>query len=212
MKAKNPKPGPSVPARSIIAADHQRWRPHAPSILLLWTFLLLAYSNSFRTGLIFDNRLAILQDTRVQAATAENVSAIMGGDYWYRTSSSGLLSTPHQALIPGRLRRPGRGSEPGRLPLGEFRATRGKCHAGLFAGTGALQRPAEADGDDACVCPGLEFAPGAHRIGDQRYRTRGPIGGSGHPGRSAVPHPGEGRIRMAQSGMAGFPGTAGGHR
>ena len=90
MKAKNPKPGPSVPARSIIAADHQRWRPHAPSILLLWTFLLLAHSNSFRTGLIFDNRLAILQDTRVQAATAENVRAIMGGDYWHRTSSSGL--------------------------------------------------------------------------------------------------------------------------
>ena len=90
MKAKNPKPGPSVPARSIIAADPQRWRPHARSILLLWTFLLLAYSNSFRTGLIFDNRLAILQDTRVQAATAENVSAIIGGDYWHRTSSSGL--------------------------------------------------------------------------------------------------------------------------
>ena len=65
------------------------WR-HALPMLALWAFALLAYSNSFRAGLVFDNEQAILKDSRVQAATSENARLILTQDYSYENSSSGL--------------------------------------------------------------------------------------------------------------------------
>ena len=63
---------------------------HALAILGFWAFALLAYSNSFRAGFVFDNERAILRDSRVQAATAENARLILTQDYSYQNSSSGL--------------------------------------------------------------------------------------------------------------------------
>ncbi|HYW45649.1 MAG TPA: DUF1736 domain-containing protein [Bryobacteraceae bacterium] len=69
------------------AAARVDWRRALP-VLALWAFALLAYSNSFRAGLVFDNEEAILKDSRVQAATSENARLILTQDY--RNSSSGL--------------------------------------------------------------------------------------------------------------------------
>ncbi|SRR5579875_24262 len=63
---------------------------HAWRLALLWTALAGAYSNSFNTGLVFDNQPVIAEDPRVQAATASNAGLILHGDYWYRARTSGL--------------------------------------------------------------------------------------------------------------------------
>src|ERR1044071_1003248 len=71
-------------------------RPPAPSAWRLHTLLLglalvalLAYSNSFRTGFVFDNSV-LMKDTRIQALTSENVDLIWNQEYWYNWSISGL--------------------------------------------------------------------------------------------------------------------------
>jgi hypothetical protein len=66
------------------------WRRHAIPLLALWLLALLAYANSFRAGLVFDNRYVIGQDPRIRQATAENVHLILTKDYWYRSSTSTL--------------------------------------------------------------------------------------------------------------------------
>jgi len=63
---------------------------HALAILGLWAFALLAYSDSFRAGLSLDNAWVIQEDSRIQAATSENVRLILTQDYSYKNSSSGL--------------------------------------------------------------------------------------------------------------------------
>jgi hypothetical protein len=50
----------------------------------------VAYSNSFRTGLVFDNAKLILEDTRIRAATQENAALILTKDYWYGKSVTNL--------------------------------------------------------------------------------------------------------------------------
>ncbi|MEO8370660.1 MAG: hypothetical protein ABI806_15865 [Candidatus Solibacter sp.] len=52
---------------------------------------LAAYSNSFGAGFVMDNRGLILQDTRVHAATAENLDLIVGHTYWWPYGESGLF-------------------------------------------------------------------------------------------------------------------------
>ena len=75
------------------AATRVDWRRHALPILALWAFALLAYSNSFRTGFVFDNDRAILRDSRVHAATSENLHLILNEEYWYKTTAT-LLYRP----------------------------------------------------------------------------------------------------------------------
>ncbi|HEY1184279.1 MAG TPA: hypothetical protein VGE89_08840 [Bryobacteraceae bacterium] len=67
-----------------------KWRLHALSMLLLWLAALIAYSNSFENGLIFDSNSAILQDSRVWSATPENLKALVTEDYWYAEKTNGL--------------------------------------------------------------------------------------------------------------------------
>ena len=52
---------------------------------------LAVYSNSFGSGFVMDNRGLILEDSRVRAATAENVSLIFGHTYWWPYGESGLF-------------------------------------------------------------------------------------------------------------------------
>jgi tetratricopeptide (TPR) repeat protein len=56
----------------------------------LWIAALVAYSNSFRAGLVFDSQRVILADTRIQADTPDNVQQIWTGDYYNGTGSSAL--------------------------------------------------------------------------------------------------------------------------
>jgi tetratricopeptide (TPR) repeat protein len=58
------------------------WRSHGWRIAALWILSLVAYSNSFQTGLVLDNKPLILEDARVHAATAQNLNRILTGDYW----------------------------------------------------------------------------------------------------------------------------------
>lgn len=59
-------------------------------MLVLWVLALLAYSNSFRDGLVYDNHFVIGKDTRVHQVTAENIKLILTKDYWYKTNLSAL--------------------------------------------------------------------------------------------------------------------------
>jgi hypothetical protein len=82
---------PSKPPAKPPARAH--WRRHAPALLALWAFALLAYSNSFRTGFVFDSERAILKDSRVHEATSENLHLILNQEYWYKSTAT-LLYRP----------------------------------------------------------------------------------------------------------------------
>jgi tetratricopeptide (TPR) repeat protein len=58
--------------------------------MLIWTVVLIAYSNSFYAGMVFDNASVILQDPRIRDARSDNVGQIFRGEYWYNSSGSGL--------------------------------------------------------------------------------------------------------------------------
>jgi tetratricopeptide (TPR) repeat protein len=60
----------------------------AAASLALLTFL--AFSNSFSTGFIFDNKGLLLQDPRIREVTSENIRLILQHTYWWPTGESGL--------------------------------------------------------------------------------------------------------------------------
>jgi tetratricopeptide (TPR) repeat protein len=60
------------------------------AIPALIAIALVAYSNSFRTELTFDNQALILNDYRIEAVSAENAGLILTKDYWFNKYSSGL--------------------------------------------------------------------------------------------------------------------------
>jgi tetratricopeptide (TPR) repeat protein len=60
------------------------------SLAALWTVALAAYAGSFGAGLVFDNRLLIPGDPRIQAATQQNIALILGRDYWFGHWNSDL--------------------------------------------------------------------------------------------------------------------------
>jgi hypothetical protein len=64
--------------------------PASLLVACLWLAALLAYSNSFRGGLVMDSRGLILDDSRVHAATSANVRGILTGDYWPAATAGGL--------------------------------------------------------------------------------------------------------------------------
>lgn len=69
------------------------WRRQRHATLLigaLWLLILAAYSNSFQTGLVYDNTPIVLKDTRVHAVTAENLWLILTREYWYPPTGNGL--------------------------------------------------------------------------------------------------------------------------
>jgi tetratricopeptide (TPR) repeat protein len=57
--------------------------------LVLCALTLLVYANSFRVGMILDNR-GLLQDPRIRAATSENVALIFEHTYWWPVGEAGI--------------------------------------------------------------------------------------------------------------------------
>lgn len=51
-----------------------------PALVLL---VLLAYSNSFGAGFVFDNRVLLLEDVRLRAVTLSNLDLIVRKPYWW---------------------------------------------------------------------------------------------------------------------------------
>ena len=67
----------------------QGWR-HGWRLLAIWALLMIAYANSFHTGLVFDNASIIGRDPRIRVATAENIASILTGGYRYASTTAGL--------------------------------------------------------------------------------------------------------------------------
>src|SRR5258705_3238112 len=85
---------PRNPSTAVAeAAQTEGLRRHALSVLALCALVLLAYSNSFRSGFVFDNAWAILEDSRVHAATAGNVELILTRSYAFQNSIFRPLTT-----------------------------------------------------------------------------------------------------------------------
>jgi protein O-mannosyl-transferase len=66
------------------------WKRHGGIAAVLLLLVLAAYSNSFRSGFVFDNKPVILQDPRVHAVTPSNIHAIWWGGYWFDNSDPTL--------------------------------------------------------------------------------------------------------------------------
>ena len=65
------------------------WRKALP-FAALWALTLLAYSNSFQSGLVYDNAAIIGKDPRLHALSAENLRLILTDEYWYPRAGNGL--------------------------------------------------------------------------------------------------------------------------
>ena len=85
---------PAAPAAAaaarLLGGPRLVWRPHLVRLAAIWLLTLAAYSNSFRAGLVFDNGVIIARDTRIRAATAENLRLIFSTEYWSTNNSTGL--------------------------------------------------------------------------------------------------------------------------
>ena len=85
--APSPEAGPAV----LNQTERSISRKHVFLTLLALVLLtLLAYSNSFSTGFALDNRGLLLEDTRIQNATTENIDLILHHTYWWPAGESGL--------------------------------------------------------------------------------------------------------------------------
>jgi protein O-mannosyl-transferase len=51
---------------------------------------LLAWRNSVEAGFVFDNKTLLLEDTRIQKVTPENIALILHHTYWWPNEDSGL--------------------------------------------------------------------------------------------------------------------------
>jgi tetratricopeptide (TPR) repeat protein len=58
-------------------------------VLALTTLTLLAFSNSFQSGFVLDNK-GLLLDPRIRAATPGNIALIFRHTYWWPTGEAGL--------------------------------------------------------------------------------------------------------------------------
>jgi tetratricopeptide (TPR) repeat protein len=70
------------PHRRVEISKHRNWWSHIWKTTILWAFVFAAYSNSFSAALLYDNDLAILQDTRVHTVTLHNLNRIVTEGYW----------------------------------------------------------------------------------------------------------------------------------
>lgn len=57
---------------------------------VLTIIALLAWRNSVESGFVFDNKTLLLEDTRIQKVTPENVALILHHSYWWPNEESGL--------------------------------------------------------------------------------------------------------------------------
>ncbi len=82
-----PQKAPDKPKFDLLSAP---WMKHIYVAAALLVVTLAAYSNSFRAGFSLDNVPLILQDSRVHAATSENLSQIVDRPAWSMPPEKGL--------------------------------------------------------------------------------------------------------------------------
>ncbi len=85
---------PTGPARKTARPPSQSqtppWKRHLLAFAGLCALALLAYSNSFTSGMVADNGPLIVGDARVHAATGRNLGLIFGRHYWFGNGESNL--------------------------------------------------------------------------------------------------------------------------
>ena len=86
---KSRRPLPRVPEISTPAGGKPRVFLGLLIGLVLCALTLLVYANSFRVGMVLDNR-GLLQDPRIRAATSENVALIFEHTYWWPVGEAGI--------------------------------------------------------------------------------------------------------------------------
>ncbi len=57
---------------------------------VLTIIALLAWRNSVESGFVFDNKTQLLDDTRIQKATPQNLTLILDHTYWWPNEETGL--------------------------------------------------------------------------------------------------------------------------
>lgn len=72
-----------LPFKENSSHEGSAWSKHLWVGAALCTLALLAYSDSFSSGFVYDNKGLILQDPRVLQATTENVKLILDHTYWW---------------------------------------------------------------------------------------------------------------------------------
>ena len=75
-------PKPRVKPPQALRSQDEGLKPVLPFAALA-LLVLLAYANSFRAGFVFDNRVLLLEDTRLRAPTATNLDLILNKPYWW---------------------------------------------------------------------------------------------------------------------------------
>ena len=85
----SPHAGPPAHAASP-AVRPTDWKRHLLCIAGLCAVALAAYSNSFHSDFVYDNRAMILEDPRVHAATSGNLQLIWSQGYWYPVARQNL--------------------------------------------------------------------------------------------------------------------------
>ncbi len=90
MAAKKKQKLGGRPSAGEASSSTSVWLRHACRIAALWIVSFAAYSNSFDSGLVFDNAAIIGHDARIRAATPESVRLIFTKEYWYPATNSGL--------------------------------------------------------------------------------------------------------------------------
>jgi protein O-mannosyl-transferase len=75
---------------SQVSHDGISWLRRLQVAGALCVIVLLAYSDSFRSGFVLDNQSLILQDPRLSQATAQNVELILQHTYWWPKGESAL--------------------------------------------------------------------------------------------------------------------------
>ena len=81
---------PAAKERAATEDRRRRWRRHAWRLLAIWGLVLIAYSNSLQSGLVFDNSSVIGRDPRIRQATSQNIEAILTGGYRFTNPTDGL--------------------------------------------------------------------------------------------------------------------------
>ena len=75
---------------AVAGGERRAWRQHGWRLPVIWSLLLIAYSNSFQAGLVFDSSSVIGQDPRIRQATPANIASILTGGYLYGSAVAGL--------------------------------------------------------------------------------------------------------------------------
>jgi hypothetical protein len=80
------------------------WSRHAATALLLLAVVALVYRSSLGAVFLIDNRVIILEDPRIRAATRANLELIFSQDYWWPRYVTGnyrpLTTLPISSTTP----------------------------------------------------------------------------------------------------------------